>query len=345
MEKFLISSYANLRPFRFNATFKAIQDLHFDGLPNEYSNHSMTRMQGSQYLMNVRNYDAQNYDLFCVDIQTLKANKLELDIDTIINCFVEGDYVLMVRFIDSIAIFRGLQEIDEIKFKARFDHCNNGAAIRGRYEQQTGQTIYVVDEYGELYRIEWQDIKDGNYCKTLVKSNVEHFYLDEVLSLATLNKDYTLSLASGSEVDLKAKVDSKAVWTIVTCIAKYWIVSGDLDHSSQAIMTSISKQGKIRSKLKLKLTSNGHENSEDGNIYAGIFTLRETYIRGMRGIMLAIERDGCCHLISVMYGRMAKLQSIDSIVNVGVIVDIWGCVVLSVTATRIAGEFIAGGHL
>ena len=169
-----------------------------------------------------------------------------------------------------------------------------------------------------------------------------HFYVDGRLGLATLNVDNTLTLPVGTEVNLKAKVDFEATWTIVTCIAKCWIASGDRDLDGYAIMASISKQGKARKPFKLKLTSNGYENS-DGRQFAGIYSLHQAYIRGRRGIILAIERDGCCHLISVMYGRMPKLQCIASIVNIDVADRENDRVVMAVTATGIEGEFIAGG--
>ena len=60
---------------------------------------------------------------------------------------------------------------------------------------------------------------------------------------------------------------------------------------------------------------------------------------------MAIERDGCCHLISVMYGMTSKLQSIDSIVPSEVANDYKQYrIVMSVTATGTIGEFIAGGE-
>ena len=169
-----------------------------------------------------------------------------------------------------------------------------------------------------------------------------HFYVDGRLGLATLNVDNTLTLPVGTEVNLKAKVDFEATWTIVTCIAKCWIASGDRDLDGYAIMASISKQGKARKPFKLKLTSNGYENS-DGRQFAGIYSLHQAYIRGRRGIILAIERDGCCHLISVAYGRMCKLHSIDSIINVDAVKYNCHRMVMSMNATDIKGEFFAGG--
>ena len=200
--------------------------------------------------------------------------------------------------------------------------------------------MYAVDDGRDMYRIEWQDIKDGQYRRSLVKSNVESFYVDSLLGIATVNVDLTLSLDGGTEVDLRQKVESQAEWTIVTCIAKCWIVSGDLD--GMAIIAAITNKGNIISTLKLKLTSNGFEHRE-GNKYAGIFVLRRAFVRGRRGIMLAIERDGCCHLISVAYGRLSKLQSIHSILP-SVVEYGSERIVMSVTDTHTEGEFMVGGR-
>ena len=177
--------------------------------------------------------------------------------------------------------------------------------------------LYVAEVHSRLDIVYMQWIssiacikKDGKILemasirKTLVKTNVKHFYVDGELGLAIVNMNDTLSLATNSEINLKAKVDSEAKWTIVTSNAKYWIVCGDLESEGHSIMASISRQGYVRSILKLKLTSNGYINDKHGTEYSGILTLHQAYLRGRRGIMLAIERDGCCHLISVAYGRL-----------------------------------------
>ena len=306
--------------------------------------YSMTRMQGSRYLMHTSNHTKYNNELYCVDIDTLKADRLEMTvIDITLNVFVDGEYMIVVIYDRPMRILRNLQDIGQIEFRGKYEICKNYEDIHGRYAQQVGRSVYALDNGGRLFRIEWQDIKDGKYDKTFVKSSVENFYVDRRLGLATINLDHTLSFASETEVDLGQKIDSKVIWTIVTCFAKCWIVSGDRD--SQAIMASISKKSDIRSTLKLMLTSNGYKNYRDRREYRGICSLHQAYVRGRRGIMLAIERDGCCHLISVHYGRLSKIESIDSIVNVDVIEHMQHRVVKSVTATGAKDVFIVGGHL
>ena len=335
LENSLIRSHEHFRLSKLNASFKATGDLMFDGLPREYSNLLMTRMQGSQYLMGTY---AVSYR---VDIDNLKAEILDLGISHMNNCFIDGEYMLAVRVGKPVIILRDLREIGLVDVVGKFKSCKNYQPIFGRLSQQTGKTVYAVDYDGDLYRIEWQDIKEGKYHKTLVKTKIQHFFADKRLGLATVHTDGILPLASGTELDLRQNVDPKAIWTIVTCIAKCWIVSGDLD--GQAIMASITNKGDIRSTLRLKLTSNGYEDHNE-MAYGGIYALKNAYARHRRGIILAIERDGCCHLISVEDGLMSKLQTIDSIVPQDLVDYERNRVVLSVTATDKAGEFIAGGY-
>ena len=125
------------------------------------------------------------------------------------------------------------------------------------------------------------------------------------------------------------------------CVAKCWNVSGD--RKDRARMASISKKGEVKSMLKLRLTSSGYKNRHYME-YAGIYALQKVYVTGMKGIMMAIEHGGCCHLISVDYGRLSILQSIDSIVPLDMVKKEYELMVLSVTATAKRGQFIFGGY-
>ena len=346
LEHMLISSYTYIK---LKAYLKPTKDLHFDGLPKRYVNKTMTRMQGNRYLMQAFNCDTDKYASYCVDLDTWKAKRLELFSSFILSCFIEGEYMLVMSNHCSISILRNLQKIGQIEIKGKYQKCKNIKDICGRWSQKASQTVYTLDKDGSLYKIEWKYIKnmknkkDAKDCKELVKSNVTNFYMDGRLGLATFNKDYILSLESGTKVDLRQKFDSKVKWTIMTCVSKYWIVSGDCVNTGQAIIASINKQGNVRSKLKFKLTSNGF-NLGYGKNFAGIYSLQNVFTTGRRGIFLAIERDGCCHLISVHYGRLYKLKFIDSIVNLDVVKGEANRIVHCVTATGTKGEFIVGGY-
>lgn len=78
LENILIRSYQHFRSFKLSASFKAIDDLHFEGMPDNYTNYATTRIQGSQYLMNVFDYDSRKHDTYCVDVDNSTAKRLEL---------------------------------------------------------------------------------------------------------------------------------------------------------------------------------------------------------------------------------------------------------------------------
>ena len=98
---------------------------------DNYANFYITRMQGSQYLM----YTGYMGN-YCVDMNTLKANKHLEGYCKLINIFIEGKYMLVVNFRDPITILRDLQMIGEIEFSPKSEICKNDQRIRGRYEQQ-----------------------------------------------------------------------------------------------------------------------------------------------------------------------------------------------------------------
>ena len=329
MEEVCLESHAPVKSEKPKACFKDIKDLKFEGMPDGYANCSMARVKDGQYLMNA------GYESFFVDIDSLTSKKVDIsyDISTLANCFINGEYMLMLRLYGKMTILRGLKYIGQIEFYAKTETCKNGQPIYGRYAQQAGNTVYAVDDFEHLYRIEWQDIQKCIYHKELIKSDVENFYVNKQLGMAIVDRVGILYLDNEVEIHL-TKVDTKAKWTIVTCIAKCWIVSGD--NHDQAVMASISKKGEVRSTLKLKLTSNGYKGL-GGLEYAGIYALRKVYVTGMRGIMMAIERDGCCHLISVDFGRLSVLQSIDSIVPLSLVKGETKRIVMSVTATAKRG--------
>ena len=134
LENMLIRSYAHLRSFKLKSYFKAIEDLKINGLLNEYESHSMTRMQGSRCLMHAYNPATGDYESYCVDIDTLTAKRLDLNIGYFTNCLIEGQYTIVVRYGKPMAILRDLQKIGQIEFDGKYKWCKNGQLINGRCE-------------------------------------------------------------------------------------------------------------------------------------------------------------------------------------------------------------------
>ena len=273
LEEVVITS--NL-PDKLNACLKmGIRDLQFKDMPDKYYNCSMARVHDSQYLMNVRS------GCYVVDVDSLKATNIGIYIGmyNFTNCFIDGESMLIVGYYRWIAILRDLKYIGKIDLDIIHESCKNGLTIHGRYSQQVGNTVYAVDRHGRLYRIEWQDIKEGKYQKTLVKPHVQNFYVDIELGVCTVKND-TLYLESGTVVNLRNEAYYYENWTIVTCVAKCWIVSGDRNHFGDCnivhdvTMARISKRGKVISRLKIKQTYNGYKDIF-GKKYGGIYALQK----------------------------------------------------------------------
>ena len=66
LETTFICSNTPETPHMINASFKASDDLIFDGMPGEYCISSLTRMQGSQYVLN-------GNGVYITDVETLKV--------------------------------------------------------------------------------------------------------------------------------------------------------------------------------------------------------------------------------------------------------------------------------
>ena len=164
LEDTYFDSYAPQTSGTINASFKDIVDLHIDGLPDRYIGYSMARLQGNRYLMCGYNYDACDYESYCVDGQTFTAERLELNNHQFSNCFVEGEYLLVARSRGSMIILKNLRDIGEIEFDAYYEYCKNNKPIFGRYTQQADHSVYTVDGNKCLYRIaryqRWQILQN-----------------------------------------------------------------------------------------------------------------------------------------------------------------------------------------
>ena len=159
----------------------------------------MTRLNGSQYLM------IADYDSYFVAIDSLTAKLADIaddDLGNFSQCFVEGEYMLLVDFFYGMTILRDLQYIGKIEFRPNYEVPRRDEPIYRRYAQQVGQTVYVVDHNGFLYRIAWQDIKEGKYEKKLIRSDLMNFFVDKILGIAILDIVGTLYLDDEVELDL-----------------------------------------------------------------------------------------------------------------------------------------------
>ena len=149
LDEVCLESHSPVKSDILKLCFKDIKDLQLEGMPDYYVNSYMARVKNCQYLM-----DAGKNRYF-VDIDSLTAKKADIDNDIcdFVNCFINGEYMLIVGFHGKMAILRGLQYIGQIEFQAKAEYCKNIRLIHGRYAQQAGNTVYAVDLLGRLYRI------------------------------------------------------------------------------------------------------------------------------------------------------------------------------------------------
>jgi hypothetical protein len=92
-------------------------------------------------------------------------------------------------------------------------------------------------------------------------------------------------------------------WTIIIKACKYWIFCGE--YEGKATIVSLNFKAALCSELNLKMTCNGFKGKPN------MLCLKTAIIREKKAIVLATERDGWCHLISIsVKGRLMLLQSI-----------------------------------
>ena len=92
-------------------------------------------------------------------------------------------------------------------------------------------------------------------------------------------------------------------WSLVVEADKYWLASGEI--GSQATIVWISSTGVLKSKIKVKMASN----SIDGFDNTSIYSLEFISSKAAYDVIVAIERGGCLHMISMSKNGSLSLQS------------------------------------
>ena len=96
----------------------------------------------------------------------------------------------------------------------------------------------------------------------------------------------------------------------------------------------------MRRPLVIKMTSNGY-----GASHATMYSMRTVYATRHQAVILALERDGCCHLVSVARrGSLTLLMTVDGIVPSSADAsDLGRHHIASVSNTDEKGVIIVGG--
>ena len=167
--------------------------------------------------------------------------------------------------------------------------------------------MYIIDEEEILYHMAWSDIMNGGQIKkTLIASQIEDFFA-AANGLGMIGKDGKLTLPEGKVIDLET-VMNKSMPSIVIKLANHWIVSGDLD--GQAIIASFSDSGKLCSRATIDMTSSKSRDT------AMMYSLQTVVVERRSAVMLAVEREGCCHLLSMTCrGRLYVVFTLPSLLN------------------------------
>lgn len=259
--------------------------------------------------------------------------------------------------------------------------CKNRHLITGRWSQECrGVYRYIENtKYNRISLFYSTDLGKQNPRCSRQNINVEDFYVCDRFGKATLDRSGTLYLPYRRYirgVNMR-KVNKDAKWRIITRAANRWICSGDTE--SQTTIASISRDRKILSKIDIRLQDNtderqgdldeyndrlawnfcyedeqeefvsskmeGHVNIDYGEAWLDLFMycIKTVFERSGRAILLAAERIGCCHLISMARnGGLAVIQSIQLLVPAD---GDLSCdrTVMSVTETNTKGEFIVLG--
>ena len=159
-----------------------------------------------------------------------------------------------------------------------------------RWLQQTNHSVYIRDEGDGLYHIAWSDIMNGGQIKkNLIATKIENFFAS-ANGVAMISKDGKLLLPRGKVVDLEL-ILNKSKPSILIKLANHWIVSGDLD--GQAIIASFSDTGKLCSRVTIDMTSSKSRDT------AMMYCLQTLAVDRGRAVALAVEREGCCRLLSM----------------------------------------------
>ena len=174
----------------------------------------------------------------------------------------------------------------------------------------------------------------GQITKALIARNIEDFFA-AANGIGMIGKDGKLTLPKGRIVELETNL-KKAKNLILIKVAKHWIVSGDLD--GQAIIASFSDTGKLCSRVTIDMTSSQSRDT------AMMYCLQTVAVDRRRAVALAVEREGCSHLLSMTCrGRLYVVFTLPCLIDDSNKRDMHD-VVYSVSSCSQKGEILVCGY-
>ena len=329
-------------PIRPPLSASLLSCMAIDGMPSEYDIRSMTHIDGSRYLMNVHDCDASTSTICNADINTASVTSI-VKHDWATNIVARDNIIVMFKCNYNAAVLDSRRmkiPVREIGIKCRYRYVS-GWCIADKWCQQLNDDIYIIDNRDRLQRISWQDIKAGRYTRhSVVDSNVEDFYMHDQGN-AILKTTGTLVLNAGRHsVEMHDMHDtfSSVKWSTVIKSADRWIVCGDRKDSSSTIV-SLDDRGVVISSVSIVTRAAWGD--------AFIKYLKTAIVRRHEAIILAIDVNSCCHLISMTAsGHLHTLDSTPTLCRCDIkYPDEWYKQITSMTETDTEGQYIVAGYM
>ena len=284
-----------------------IKTVEISGIDGNYCLEHSMHIEGNEYFGTVWSADPYNFRYYRLDFEKMISSQLPIHAMEASYTFINAYLILIIRPSSQSIVFQGAKQMGKIDIKARSKACKNRAYIYGRWCQERGDDIYIIDIEDGLYHISWLDIRAGHYDKfTKIAIGIQDFYIDRNGGAGLLSMDGKVTLPRDKKVDINL-IDAQKSWKIVIKSASRWIVSGEAE--DRASIVSIDKSGRILSKIDIELTGNGLKN---GAVTDPTFIdfIKSVIDRDNRSVMFVGERDGCWHLVSLSQrGKLILLQS------------------------------------
>ena len=280
----------------------AIAGIVLNGMPRRYFALGSSHTRDGRYVMTVHDCDAHNCVTNAADIGTSTVTSIDRH-GTVVNIATRGNIVVVFKCGKAVVLV-DRKPAGHIDVKCR-ERWVSDWYICDRWSQQLNDDIYVIDNSDRLIRISWQDVTAHRYASlAVVDSRVEDFYVHDQGN-AILKTTGTLVLNSVSRSVNMQAVYAGVKWSTVIKAANRWLVCGDKTDMTSAIV-SLDDRGVIISSVSIRTTA----------VYGQAFIkyLKTAVVRQHQAIILAIDVDACCHLISMTAsGHLHTLESMPTI--------------------------------
>ena len=330
----LIKAWMPVSKPYLKASVKSITDLKISGFSETDIVFSTSFLPGNRFLALVWSTLGFGQTVSKIDLntKTLEKGFISTSLQSIV---AKEDVILITGFMQRVQVYKNDQSLCDIDLVSRQGICKSGINIMNRWLQQTSDKVYIIDSEDNLYHIAWSDIMNGGQImKTLIAPKIEDFFV-ATIGVGMIGKDGNLTLPKGKVVDLEP-ILNKSKPSIVIKLAKHWIVSGDLD--GQAIIASFSGTGKLCSRVTIDMTSRISRDT------AMMYCLQTVAVDRGRAVVLAVEREGCSHLLSMTCrGRLYVVFTLPCLIDDSNTYDSSN-VVFSVSNCLQNGEILVGGY-